>query len=244
MARICQTRDGARIGSAGSRAGSWGRQALRTAYGTVSDRRCRRPTTVAAVAASRSTRSTSGGQGDHGRGGGAPASFQRRGCPGRHGMRVGNRNHPKAPHTRAAAPRMPARIRPCNDRLRAQQMPSNCGVRGGRTCTSPTVKSVRSQMHSTAAWHVLSQGHQSCRLTFDPAALLSASLASSSSPLDRRLRGKVLRIGAPSHPSRGHAFGQRGAQSLPCGLLVAVCCVLLGLGRSGTGRSQAGRVRK
>ena len=82
MARICQTCDGARIGSAGSRAGSWGRQALRTAYGTVSDRRCRRPTTVAAVAASRSTRSTSGGQGDHGRGGGAPASFQRRGCPG------------------------------------------------------------------------------------------------------------------------------------------------------------------
>jgi hypothetical protein len=69
---------------------------------------------------------------------------------------------------------------------------------------------------------------------------LSASLTSSSSLLPRRLRGQALRIGAPSHPSRGHAFGQGGAQSLPWGLL-AVVCALLGLDRSGTGRSQAGK---
>ena len=95
-------------------------------------------------------------------------------------------------------------------------MPSNCGVRGGRTCTSPTVKSMRSQRHSTAVWHVLLQGPQSCRSTFGPAALLSASSALLSRLLLWRLQGQALRIGAPINPRRGHAFDQRGAQSLPC----------------------------
>ena len=44
---------------------------------------------------------------------------------------------------------------------------------------------------------------------------------------------EALRIGAPSYPSRGHAFDQRGAQRLPW----AVCALL---GRSGTDRSQIG----
>ena len=118
MGQSCRRCDGGRIGSAG-REGLQGRGTLQRGNGRVCDRRCRRPTTAAAVAASRTRWSMSGGWGDHGRGAGVPAWLEPPGCPNRRGMHVGNRCRPKDPHTQEAAPQRQTRICLCSMRSHA-----------------------------------------------------------------------------------------------------------------------------